>query len=228
MLDKEFLTKLDRPWKILKSGTELGIGGIKRFSAIVLLFVMINFLLFGFGIYKAVTSSFSWSGIGVLLLMVLLGSAFAVWARYRSYRYVFINVLAKIYENTHDYRQGMCAEAVIRTGRLFSGEEHVTDARLKAAVDWGNSAYGFYGQIPVFFQSGITQLLNRIPITAFLLGMKEDIKEGNNKLATDKLHTLVNDSVNAHFVSTNNMRWLLWLIPLNVIVMVTLALYGIG
>lgn len=228
MLDKEFLMKLDRPWKILKNGAKLGIGGLKRFSVIVSLFVILNLLLFGFGIYRAATASFSWGGMGMLLIMALLGSAFTVWAGYRSYRYVFINVLAKIYENSQDYRQGMCAEAISRTERLFSGEEHITHARLKAAVDWGNSAYRFYGRIPVFFQSGMTQLLNRVPITAFLVDIKEEIKEGEKHLAAEKLHASVDDFINTHFFSTNNMRWLLWFIPLNVIVMVALGLYGIG
>lgn len=226
MLDKELLKKLDGPWKILKNGTMFGIGGIKRFSVIVLLFAVMNLFLFGIGMYTAVTNNFSWSTIGILFIMILLGSAFTLWAGYRSYRYVFINILSKIYENTNQYQQNMCAEAVLRAGRIFSGEEHVTNEKLEAAVDWGNRIYDAYGQIPVFFQSGITQLLKRIPVTAFLLSMKEDIKAGNNKLAADKLHALVTDFINAHFFSTNNTRWLLWLIPLNVILMAALALYG--
>lgn len=203
MLDKELLKKLDGPWKILKNGT-----------------------MFGIGMYTAVTNNFSWSTIGILFIMILLGSAFTLWAGYRSYRYVFINILSKIYENTNQYQQNMCAEAVLRAGRIFSGGEHVTNEKLNAAVDWGNRIYDAYGQIPVFFQSGITQLLNRLPIAAFLLSMKEDIKAGNNKLAADKLHALVTDFINAHFFSTNNTRWLLWLIPLNIILMAALALYG--
>ena len=228
MLDKEFLMKLDRPWKILKNGAKLGIGGFKRFSVIVSLFVIVNLLLFGFGIYRVATTSFSWGDMGMLLFMALLGSAFTIWAGYRSYRYVFINVLAKIYERSQDYRQGMCAEAIARTEQLFSGEEHVTDARLKAAVGWSNSVYSFYGRIPVFFQSGVTQLLNRVPITAFLVDIKEDIKEGEQQLAAEKLHASVDGFINAQFFSTNNTRWLLWLIPLDVIMMLAIALYGIG
>lgn len=222
--DSAFLMKLDCPWKILKNGTKLGIGGFKRFLIIVLLFVMTNIVLLGFGIYRVAVTRFSWGDMGMLLLTALLGLLFIVWAGYKSYRYIAINVMAKIYQNSHWYLQGMYAEAVTRTEQLFSNGEPITDIKLKALTNWGNSAYGFYERVPVFFQSGITQLLYRVPITAFLV----KIKEGEKQLAAEKLYALVDNFINVTFFSKNNTRWLLWLLPLDVTVMIAVAIYGIG
>ena len=74
--------------------------------------------------------------------------------------------------------------------------------------------YRYYQQVPVFFQSGITQYLNRIPVTRFLLELKEDILAGNQSIAAEKLRTEVDTFVEANLIGspTNLWTWLLLLV----------------
>src|SRR5690606_2180385 len=94
------------------------------------------------------------------------------------------------------------------------GGQELGIQRLDQAVSWSRTVYHYYQQVPVFFQSGITQYLNRIPVTRFLIELKEDIIADNPSIAAEKLRTEVDTFVEENLIGspTNLWTWVLLLI----------------
>ena len=199
---------------LLKLATQFGISAGKTLLAVVLAFVTVNCLLTGYAIFRFFAVGPSWANAGMVGIIALLAFGCIALATFLTYRYLLRRILEKAYEKTIDQRTKICEEAVHQAAKAFEDGQEVGIQRLDQAVTWSKTVYRYYQHVPVFFQSGITQYLNRIPVTRFLIDLKEDIRSGSQQVAAEKLRAAVDMFFTEHVIGapTNIWTWILLLI----------------
>ena len=199
---------------LLKLAAQFGISAGKTLLAVVLVFVTVNCLLTGYAIFRFFAVGPSWVNAGMVGIIILMAVGAFMLAFSFTYRYLLRRTVSKAYEKTLKQRAEICEEAVQQAAKTFEDGQEVGIQRLDQAVTWSKIVYRYYQQVPVFFQSGITQYLNRIPATRFLIDLKEDILAGNQSIAAEKLRAAVDTFVEENLIGspTNVWTWVLLLI----------------
>lgn len=212
---------------LLKLAAQFGISAGKTLLAVTLAFVTVNTLLAAYAIFRFFAVGPSWANAGMVGIIALLAFGCIALATFLTYRYLLRHTLAKAYEKTIDQRTKICEEAVQQAAEVFEGGQELGIQRLDQAVTWSKTVYRYYQQVPVFFQSGITQYLNRIPVTRFLIALKEDIRSGDRPVATEKLRAAVDTFFNEHVIGSPTNLWTWLLLLVNVVLSVSLSQWGI-
>ena len=201
---------------LLKLTAQFGISAGKTLLVVVLAFITVNTLLTVYAIFRFFAVGSSWVNAGIVGIVVLLAFGFVSLATFLTYRYLLRRTLARAYEKTIDQRTKICEEAVQQAAEVFEGGQEIGIQRLDQAVTWSKTVYRYYQQVPVFFQSGITQYLNRIPVTRFLIDLKEDILSGDRSVAAAKLRAQVDTFVEEHVIGSPTNVWTWVLLLLNI------------
>lgn len=167
------------------------------------------------------------ANIGILVLVIIVAIGFTLIACYLTYRYITLLIIKKVYDLTLEQRTRISADIIRRTSHIFDGQAELPQTQLRQAVNWSITVHRYYQSIPVFFQSGITQYFNRIPITRFIIDLKEDILADNHQLATEKLRNSIDNFFEKNIIGspTNLWTWLLWLV--NILTLYSLINWGI-
>ena len=212
---------------ILKLTAQIGISGSKIMLFVFFTFGFINLGWTIYAILRLFTLEFTWMNIGVLVLVVLLGVGFTLLACYFTYRYIILLSIKKVYDMTLEQRSKISEDIIRRVESTFKERAELSQAQLGMAVSWSQTVYRYYQAVPVFFQSGITQYLNRIPMTSFIIEVKEDIIVGNRSLAAEKLRGLMDNFFEEKILGSANNRltWLLLLV--DALVLYSLITWGI-
>lgn len=216
--------KLKRPSlkAILKLTRDIGISGAKVMFVVLLAYVVVNAALIIFALVRVFDTGFSWLNIGVTLLVFFLALGFTFAACYLTYRYIALLVIQKVYGLTLQQRTLISQDIVRQVAGIFEGQHEVPQNKLGTAINWSQIVYRYYQSVPVFFQSGITQYLNRIPVSKFIIELKDDIMLGDPELAAEKLRDLIDNFFEENILGSpsNRLTWILLLV--NVISLYTI------
>jgi len=204
---------------ILKLTTQIGISGAKIMLFVMLIFGLTNFILTIYALVNLFTEAFTWTRVGLFGLVLLLATGFTLLAGYLTYRYILLLSLKKVYDMTLEQRTQISEDIVARVEHTFSGKKELSQAQLNLAVDWSKTVYRYYQGVTIFFQSGITQYLNRIPVTRLLIDVKEDILAGDHRIAAAKLRMSVDEFFDEHIIGSPSNIWTWLLLPVNIIVL---------
>lgn len=69
--------------------------------------------------------------------------------------------------------------------------------------------------------------MNRIPIANFIIVLKEDILEGNQSIAAEKLHFAVDSFFNENIIGEQNNKKTWALLGVNVVILYTFINYSV-
>ncbi len=213
---------------IRKLSIQVGVAGGKILLSVLLAFGLVNFLLIAYALFRVLTTNFLWTTIGIFGLVVVLAVGFTLSAFYLTYRYLIRLVIQNAYALTLEQRIKITEEVVRKAAHIFNGQQEIHHKQLRQTIDWSKTVYRYYQAVPVFFQSGITQYLNRIPTTQYIIDLKEDILARNYSLAAEKLRTSIDTFFEERILGspTNRLTWLLLLV--NILVLYGLITWGIG
>lgn len=95
-------------------------------------------------------------------------------------------------------------------------------------VDVGNVMVEVYGkQLPRYITKSIQFILKRIPISDFLFRMQNDLRnnEIDNKAKGKTLYSQLDDYIQTTFFKQNSMIWMVWVLPLNVVIQIAIFVY---
>lgn len=211
----------------LKLTAKIGVSGGKVLFFVLLFFGTINFGLTVYALIRLFMVDFSWTNIGILVLISLLAVAFTVFACYLTHRYIILLSIRKIYDMTLEQRTKISEDIVQRIEGVFDGRTELSQAQLHQAVDWSKTVYHYYRAVPVFFQSGITHYLNRIPITNYIIDLKEDILAGEHRIAAEKFRISIDRFFDEHIIGSPTNIWTWLLLPVNIVILYSLITWGI-
>ena len=212
---------------LLKLAAQFGISAGKTLLAVVLAFATVNCLLTGYALFRLFAAGPSWVNAGMVGIIMIVAIGAFMLAFFLTYRYLLRRTVAKAYEKTLKQRTEICEEAIQQAAEVFEDGQEVGIQRLDQAVTWSKTVYRYYQQVPVFFQSGITQYLNRIPATRFLIDLKEDIRSGDRTVAAEKLRTAVDLFFTEHVIGSPTNLWTWLLLLANILISVSLSQWGI-
>lgn len=230
--DDDQLTALMRlsghPLRLLREGGKLGLGSVSRLVAILALFVSVNLILFGYAAYKLLWVAYSHSNAGILFFLIVLGTAFTAYAGYRAYFGVVLDIAKFVYGNSSPLFHSICGQIVDHASEFYSKHSSgVQSGMAKIDPDGKNIAKIIdlqkimtekYGKAPRLVRGGVSFVLNRLPIVGMLLELKDVLVADDGKTkATDLLHHKIDRYVEESIFSQNTIRWVFWLLPLNVL-----------
>lgn len=217
-----------RPWSLIKEGGKLGLKSVKRFFVILFLFAFSNLLLFFYALYRLFSTSFEWHKLLLLLLILLLGIGFTIYAGYKTYRYVLVDAMQVVYGNLSSFFYGI-SEQIIEKTYGFSGGKIDVNKNLHKTLDFGKMVHSKYRKIPKILRKGIILILSKIPFTGILFSLQSDLQKNNNKAeASAKLYHKMDKFISGNIFKKNNTFWLGWLFPLNIIVLILLIKFLIA
>lgn len=226
--NNRLLELLNHPWRLIKEGGKLGVNGVKRFFTVLFLFAFSNTLLFFYAVSRLFSADFEFVKILFVLLVLIIGLGITIYSAYRTYQYVIIDTMRVIYENLSSFFHKISQLIIDKAENLFQGKVDLTDNQLTKALDFSKMVNSKYQKTPKFLRKGIIFILNKIPFVGILIDLKEDILRGNKIEASTKLYNKIDGFISDSIFGSNNTKWVWWLLPLNIIILIVLIKLKIG
>ena len=226
--NNRLLQLLNHPWRLIKEGGKLGVNGVKRFFTVLFLFAISNTILFFYAIKRLFSTDFEFSKLMFVILVFILGLAVTIYASYRAYQYVIIDTMRVIYENLSSLFHKISELIIDKTEHVFKSKGKVSDNQLQKTLDFGKMVNSRYKKTPKFLRKGIILILSKIPFAGMLIDLKEEITNGNKVEASSKLYNKMDGFISNTIFGNNNTKWVWWLLPLNLLVLLFLIKSKIG
>lgn len=226
--NSKLLTLLDHPWRLIKEGGKLGVNGVKRFFTVLFLFAISNTILFFYALKKLFATNFEFSKLGFVFIVLILGLGITIYSAYRTNQYVIIDTIRVIYENLSSLFKKISELIIDKAEGLLQGKVDLTDNQLTKALDFGNIVNSKFQKTPKFLRKGIILILNKIPFVGMLLDLKEEISQGNKQEASAQLYGKMDDFISNTIFGNNNTKWVLWLLPLNILILFLIIKFKIA
>jgi hypothetical protein len=226
--NNRLLELLNHPWRLIKEGGKLGANGVKRFFTVLFLFAFSNTVLFFYAVSRLFSTDFEFIKILFVLLVLIIGLGITIYSAYRTYQYVIIDTMRVIYENLSSFFHKISELIIDKVENLFQGKVDLTDNQLTKAMDFGKMVNSKYQKTPKFLRKGIIMVLNKIPFVGMLIDLKEEILQGNKVEASTKLYNKMDVFISDSIFGNNNTKWVWWLLPLNIIILIVLIKLKIG
>lgn len=218
---------IDYPWQLITQGGKLGVTGIKRFIQVVILFSLVNSLLFVYGFVRIISTGVGTEKFIVLLVVALLGIGTTAYVAYRAYQYAAIDVMRVVYENMSGLFQKICAIIIDKVWAIFQDKTKLNNKQLEKAINIGEIVNEQYKKMPRLLKRGITLVLSKVPVVGTLMTLRNELVEGGKEKASHKLFEKMDGFIGTFF-KANNIHWVWWLLPLNIVVMYVVIKLKIG
>ncbi len=228
IMDKnlELYNAINNPWLLIRKGGSLGIKGVGRLIGIIILFAISNIVLFFlFPFIKFFVVEYKQENIVFLLIILIAGVSFTSLAGYKAYKYVILDTVRIIYENSEQLFLKLIGLVVNKLDELAKSKVDLNNANLKKAINFTQVVNEKFKKAPKIVQKGIVLILNRIPLTELVTEFKEDIMSGNKEEVTIKLHRKIDGFISETIFGGNNTNWIFWLLPLNLITIIILTIF---
>ncbi|WP_417368922.1 hypothetical protein [Flavobacterium beibuense] len=200
---------LGSPLAVIKHG---GKGLFKSILALVIL-AAINLSFFVYSLFNLGESK-----TYTPILVLLLGLVFTCWYAYKAYNYIYINVTREAFKGLAPIFKKVCGIAVdVVSNKAKNGETKIAKTHV-SATDIVNKI----NNLPYLVKKILIFLFNRIPLSGIINEAWDVINSGDNEKATDVVYGKLSSFANNKIFNKNKFNWILWYIPLNIIVLVVL------
>lgn len=216
------------PVRLLLEGGKFGLNSAGKMIGTLFLFLIVNFVLVLIAAYKFLWIKYTHDNIPPMLFVVALGVACLCYAFYRSYKNVILDVVQMVYRNASPLFHVICGQIVSHAVEFLNGRTSgVTEQlarldedgkKLEQIINVQKIIADKYGKAPKLIRRSIEFVLRRIPVAGILIDMKDVIASdgSNQEKATMLLHQKIDKYVEESIFSQNNLRWVFWLLPLNI------------
>lgn len=210
-------------WKTaFKNIGDTELKGLKYAIGITILFALVNYALVIAGIVKIFFFGGSeWKGF---LLMLVIGTVSTVFAGYKSYNYLTVDIARILYEKffhkIYQFASRMLVDEMTKQMQANNASFHFGDI----FVYIGELCNGFKKFLPRFVIRLLEIKAGEEESDAFhkLAALKSNLDNGENEKAADAIFTYIDWSVKLQLEELLTLSWLRWLIPLTLILMLSL------
>jgi hypothetical protein len=209
----------EHPVKFLLQGGKYGLRSVGKFISVVILFFVTNIILFLFLLYRLFAYGYTHQELGWLICIVIFGILFLLYAGYRAYYVVMIDVFNLMYSNLSPFFHQLCGCIIDHSAELYASNigkrggkklEQIICFTSQLSVEFGK-------RIPRLIQWVFSFILNRIPVIGMLCDMKQTIESGDREKAESQLFGKVDQYIHESIFKPNNLRYIFWLLPLNIL-----------
>ncbi len=207
---------------LLSSGGKFGLKGAKYFGLVIVIIGIINtlFLIISFFTFSEIPNP---KYLGFILVVVALGVLFTAVSMYFTYKYLLTDGISVLYNHAAPFFRKLSTFIIDKIENIAVDKMHIKDTHIEKAFNVGNMLTEIYGnKIPGIAQKGITYLVNQIPFTDLILNIKDSIKERDQEKASISLYNEIDFYIKTSILGKNSMKWLYWMIPLNIVFQIIL------
>lgn len=226
--NNKLLEIINKPYKLILQGGKHGVRGARRFFSVVFLFLIANIFMVFYAINRIIATGFGFGKTFMLVIIFLAGIGFTIYAGYRTYQYVVIDTIRVIYENSSSLFKRISDLIISNVEKVFTGKKDVKQSDVKKALNFSKMVHEKYQKVPRFIRKGLIMVLKRVPFVGMLADLQEEITSGNSSVASAKLYTKVDGFISGTVFGNNNTKWVLWLLPLNILILYLLIRWNIG
>jgi len=214
---EKLVSLLEHPWKLISQGRQFGLTTVKKFLPLMALFVFTNLILWISAIYFMLVTEFTISKLLFIILILLIGIGFTVYAGYRAYKMMILDALRVIYQNSETLFRKISSQIINKADELIKGRFEVNEQQLKQALDIGQLLQTYYQKAPRLLQKVFQRLLNKIPFAEMVQGLKTDLIQGNKEKASETLYVQIDQFVMTSIFGNNTFKWIYGVLALNII-----------
>ncbi|MUV03799.1 hypothetical protein GN157_08770 [Flavobacterium rakeshii] len=200
---------LSSPITVIKHG---GKGLLKS----ILVLIIIAIINISFFLYSLINVAEGKAYTPILVL--LLGLIFTCWYTYKAYNYIYINVTREAIKGLTPILKKICGIAV----DVVSTNANNDETKLAKAHVNATEIVNKINNLPYLVKKILIFLFNRIPFSGIINEAWDVINSGDNEKATDVVYGKLSSFANNKIFNKNKFNWILWYIPLNIIVLVVL------
>ncbi len=183
--------------------------------------------MIGYGVVDAVwgdeLTKLTWKTVGY---MFLIGVGFTGYTGYRMYQYAIEKSLEKIYEKAKEpLVLPLCIDAVLRAKELKGkGENLSTGKDYDKAFNLVNIIGEKLNVLPGIVKKPLFRIIGTVPFLAIVKEYWAQFDSEESEVLGHQVYLKVNDFVAE--ILQPSIKWLLWLIPANVIVQLVVFYIG--
>lgn len=211
--------------ELIKDAGKQSLKAIKRFIIVLLTFGFSNIVFFIITLFKYGNRALNESSfcLFAVLFVGLISTAFAL---YCTYKYILVDTLNVAYKYLTPLFKKICVKII---DKVISGGNSLMGKRdIEKSLNIGSLMVEVYGKnLPRYLQKSVKFILKHIPFSTFLLSMQADLRSGrkDNKALSETLYTQLDSYIVDNFFKNNSMKWIIWFLPLNIIVQILLLIY---
>ncbi|WP_417355163.1 hypothetical protein [Flavobacterium sp.] len=200
---------LGSPLAVIKHG---GKGLFKSIIALIVI-AIINLSFFIYSLFNLGDSK-----TYTPILVLLLGLVFTFWYAYKAYNYIYLNVTREAFKGLTPILKKVCGIAV----DTASNQAKNGDTKLAKAHVSATEIVNRINNLPYLVKKILIFLFNRIAFSSIINEAWEVINSGDNEKATDVVYGKLSGFANNKIFNKNKFNWVLWYIPLNIVVLIIL------
>lgn len=212
----------------LSSAGKFGFKGLKYFSLVLLIIGFINTIFLIVSIFKFMSVKPISSYLLSIFVVLLIGVLCTIAAVFFTYKYLLIDGIKVIYGHLNPFFKRLSGIIVDKVSNFATDKVHISDKHIEKAFNIGDVFAEVYGKrVPKLMQKGISYIVKRLPLSEFIFNIRDCIRDKEKEKASELLFEQIDAYIGQNILGGNNMKFLYWLIPLNIILQIT-ALYVIS
>ncbi|MEE9349584.1 MAG: hypothetical protein V3U80_06010 [Flavobacteriaceae bacterium] len=201
------------PNELVDNASKIGIKSILKMLPMVFIFALVNTIIYIYSLF----GGFEDNVLRNTSLVFLIGLLFTFIAGYKTYRYVMVTIFSSVYHLFTPFIRKVSNAVVAKGDSLLQGKK----TKNSKVIDVGKLLTNSYNKVPGFLKFGMTFLINRIPFVEMLMDLKSNMDENeSDQVKSDQLYYKINDYVKTDVFDSNTTKWVYWLLPLNIAVLV--------
>lgn len=220
--NEQLFRLLDQPLQLLLNGGQYGVGSLKRFFGVVVLFCITNVLLFFYALIRLFMGGVEGSKMTYLGLLLLLCIGICVYVAYRMYQYVILNVMEMIFNNLKGLFQKLCSLMIDKAEGLWNAKAGTSGAALRQAINFEDLLNNRFVRMPRILRKGLSMVLSKVPLLGMLADLENEILGGGKEAASQRLYEKMNQFVVDTIFANNDTKWVWWMLPLNIVIVIML------
>ena len=155
-----------------------------------------------------------------LLLLFIVGILFTVFAIYKAYQFVLVEIFGYAYQQSSGLFHKLSDLIVENSEKILNKSSN--NKSVAQAIDYAGVLKEKFERTPKFLSKAVAFLLNRVPLLGMVKNVQSEIAQGNKEAASAQLYGEMDTFISQNIFGSNNTKWVYWLLPLNIIVMLAI------
>jgi len=222
---QELVTAAKSPKSSLIMASKYGIKSFGKVIGVFLLFAFINFVCGILILSQWIYSSYTTENGKLMLIVILLGIVFTVYATTKAYRNFIFDIMKSSYKKLTPVFKKLSSSFVQNSDAIRTGEFEVKQKEIKKVLRTGGFINEQKQRLPKVLQKGVWLLLKQIPIIGMLAEIDETVRQENKEKASEELFHKMDTHIENKLLNQISFKWIFWLLPLNIIAQVYFLYY---
>ena len=213
-------TFMDGPGKLIVEGGKFGVVGVIKILMTIVLFGGANLMLLLYAGYRGAVADSNSMNILYGGVVLIIGIIMTIVAGVKMYNFVRVDAIRLAYEKIRPYLPELFVKLVNQVADQKVDPNNPNIQQALGIASFFNSAFM---KLPSIVRRFLVRRIERLPFAQFFRELHAELVKGNRQAVADTIYQRT-DTYLTEFFSDNTLRWILWLLPLNIVVQFLIAL----